>query len=158
MAVGSVSFGNTTQTFQDLINKEQTYKKQDPAPSASSPIGEDKKSHKGVKIGVGLVVTALAITAGLVAGAKTGVFKFENIKNNNLVKTVYEKLNKPEGIKNLGKNVLGKMDEIGNKIAAWGADILDQAKKLVPEAKESIKDAAETAAETAADIAQDAVS
>ena len=85
MAVGSVSFGNS-QVFADLIKRPQTYTAQ--TPSASASIAGEKKKHTGVKIGVGLAAAAIAVVAGLAAGAKTGVFNFEKLKNNEAIKNL----------------------------------------------------------------------
>lgn len=134
MAVGSASFGNA-QAFQDLIKKAHTYQKQEP--SAASAISGEKKPNTGAKIGVGLAVTAIAVAAGLVAGAKTGVFNFETIKNNNLVKNLYEKMGKPEGLKNFGKTALEFMDNAGNKIAKVGKDIIEKVKTILPKVKDA---------------------
>ena len=142
MAVGSVSFGNAQ--FQELVNKPQTYAKK---PSGATGITGEKKKHTGVKIGVGLAAAAIALTAGLVAGAKTGVFNFEKLKNNEFVKTIYEKLNKPEKLKEFGKKALAQMDKIGNQIAEYGKSLLEKVKKLIPKAKETIQEASQDAGE-----------
>ena len=147
MAVGSVSFGNS-QAFADLIKKPQAYTAQ--TPSAATGIAGEKKKHTGVKIGVGLAAAAIAVVAGLVAGAKTGVFKFEKLQNNELVK----KLKNPENL----KKALEKMDEIGNQIADFGKGLWGKVKNLIPKAQETIQEAGENAGETIAAAAQEAIS
>ena len=150
MAIGSVSFGNST-VFADLVNKPQTYTGK---PNASTGIAGEKKSHKGAAIGVGVAVAVIATAAGLIYGAKNGKFDFEKLKKIEWIKNAYDNAKIPgkEKAKNFTKSAIKVLNTAGNKLADWGTKALDWAKNLLPKAEK----AAETAAETAQEVVANA--
>lgn len=133
MSVTSVSFGNS-QVFQDLINKPQSYTTQ--TPSATTNIAGEEKPKKGTKIGVGLVVTAVALAAALGYAAKTGKFDklVEATKDNNIFSKIVN------GAKTAGEWIANKATSLKDKLFKF--------KEGSKKATETIQDNAEKAIET----------
>ena len=138
MAVGSVSFGNN-QAFQDLINKPQTYRKQEP--SAAATISNNKKSHKGVKIGVGIAAAIIAGATALGVAAKTGKI---------------DKLIELAGDKKVFSDIAKYAKTAGEWISNKSAKVFDSVKNLISKIGQKAPETVETAAETAAEVAQEA--
>lgn len=69
-------FGNTSTSFQDIINKPQAYTMPQETPSAASSLnGKEVKKKSPAKTLLKIVVAAGAIAAGLALGAtKTNIF------------------------------------------------------------------------------------
>ena len=137
MAVGSVSFGNT-QAFQDLINKPQAYRK--PEPSAATPVSGEKKSHKGVKIGVGIAAAIIAGAAALGIAAKTGKI---------------DKLIELAGDKKVFSDAAKYAKTAGEWINNKAASITASAKDLITKISQKAPEAVETVAENATEVAQE---
>ena len=104
MMVSPVSFRATTQTsFQDMINRPQTYAEK-PAAAANIHGTEKKKGGLGKKL-LGLLVAAAAVAGGMIAVNK----------NMSKITPLLEK------VKN--ERIAGWLKTGANKVSGWGEKI-----------------------------------
>ena len=113
MMVSPVSFRATTQTsFQDMINRPQTYAEK-PAAAANINGTEKKKGGLGKKL-LGLLVAAAAVAGGMIAVNK----------NMSKITPLLEKV-KNERIAGWLKTGANKVSEWGGKLGGWATNAID---------------------------------
>ncbi len=117
MNISPVSFGNNA-AFHEMISRPQAFATQSTA-VASTPVEEKPKKKGGLKKLLAAVAVAGAAVAGIVYGAKKGVFKVDPEKGNKVLNTVK-----------------GCLDRFGNAVAEFVSKHAGKAKQVAQEVVE----------------------